>query len=194
MSKKVTVLLVEDDPDFAFLLQKMITQDEKLDFLAHAPDRESALEAARRLSPDIAVMDLNLSGIELDGIEAAKDIRLTTDAKVLLLTSYEQPEIITNASKRAFASGYIYKSQCQTLADTIYKTATSNTPLEHFIKELLLKELTYAERGVLSDLLAGVADTLHPSSLKTIRNQKTSIFKKLGLKNTQELIHIFNNW
>ena len=129
----------------------------------------------------------------MDGIEASKEIRLATDAKVLLLTSYEQPEIIINASKRAFASGCVFKSQCQTLTDTIHKTATSHTPQEQFIRELLMSDLTSAERSVLCDLLDGKIDTLSASSLKTIANQKTSIFKKFGLKSTSELVRVFRD-
>jgi len=30
--------------------------------------------------------------------------------------------------------------------------------------------------------------------MKTVANQKTNIFKKLGLKNTNELVHIFKDW
>lgn len=194
MSERVRVLLVEDDQDFVFLIQKIIRKDAKLDYLGHASDRESGLEMVRKLKPDIVVMDLNLSGSELDGIETAKEVRLTTDAKVLLLTSYEQPEIVINASKRSFASGYIFKSQCQTLADIINKTAVSVTPQALFIKQLLLSELTGAERSVLNNLIDKEANDLSVSSLKTIANQKTSIFKKLGLKNTDELIRVLRNW
>lgn len=192
MSDKTKVLLAEDDQDFVFLIQKMINQNANLDYLGHASSREDSVKLALKLKPDIVVMDLNLSGSELDGIEAAKEIRLTTGAKILLLTSYEKPEIIINASKKTFASGYVFKSQCQTLADTIHKTATSSTPQGEFIKELLIGELTPAERGVLNHLLEGDTDTL-PSSLKTIANQKTSIFRKLGLRNTSELIRVFRN-
>ena len=194
MSKAVKVTLVEDDLDFAYLIQKLITKDERMFFLEHAVNHAAGVEAAVRLRPDVVVMDLNLSGSELDGIAAAKEIRLATDAKVVLLTSYEQPEIIIDASKRAFASGYVFKSQCTVLTDTIYKTSVSNTPQEVFIKELLLNELSYAERSVLNELLSGEVEAAAQSSQKTKANQKTSIFKKLGLRNTNELIHIFRNW
>ena len=194
MSDVVRVLLVEDDRDFAFLIQKLIDKDDKLEFAGHADCRALGVEMAHRLKPNVVVMDLNLYGSELDGIDAAKEIRLATDAKVLLLTSYEQPEIIIEASKKAFASGYIFKSQCHTIADTIYKTAVSDTPQALFIKELLLSGLSAAERGVLNDLIEGNIQTLTSSSLKTIANQKTSIFKKIGVKSTGELVRLLKNW
>ena len=192
MSEKVKVLLVEDDSDFVFLIQKMIKQDPHLDFIGYASNSVSGVEMAQRLRPDIVLMDLNLSGHELDGAAAAKEIRLKTDAKILLLTSYEQPEIIISQSKKAFASGYVFKSQCQTLPDIVRKTAISHTPQEQFIKELVLQELSPAERNVLDTILGGGNST--QSTMKTVANQKTNIFKKLGLKNTNELVHIFKDW
>ena len=110
MSALIKTLLVEDDRDFAFLLQKMIEKDERLEFTGHAEDKITGIEMAVKLKPDIVIMDLNLSGNELDGIETAKNIRLKTDAKILLLTSYEKHDVVINASKKAFASGYIFKN------------------------------------------------------------------------------------
>lgn len=192
MLDKIKVLLVEDDLDFVYLIEKMITSDDALDFIAYAENQLIGIELAKSLQPDIVLMDLNLSKNDLDGIEVAKEIRLATNAKIILLTSFEQPEIIIKASKQTFASGYVFKSQCQTLTDIIKKTATYHTPQEQFIKELVLQDLTEAERGVL-DMLFKTGFVLQ-STVKTIANQKTNIFKKLGLKNTHELAHIFNNW
>lgn len=189
MPDKINVLLVENDLDFVFLIRKMIEKDDTLHFVAYAENGADGVDLAGSLRPDIVLMDLNLSKGELDGVEAAKEIRLATNAKVLLLTSFEQPEIIVNASKKAFASGYIFKSQSQTLTDTIHRTAMGSTPQEQFIKELILQDLSPAERSVFDMMLGKEAET--HSAMKTIANQKTSIFKKLGLRNTGELLHIF---
>ena len=188
MAQIVSVFLVEDDPDFAYLIIKMINSDDRLRFIGHASDRPSSVEQVQKLAPDIVVMDLNLSWSELDGIEAAREIRLTTHAKILFLTSFEQPEIILNASKNAFASGYVFKSHCQTLTDTIYRTATSDSPQELFIRELLLATLSPAERAIFNDLVDGDADPQSSSSLKTVANQKTSIFRKLGASDRREAV------
>jgi len=146
------------------------------------------------MKPDIVVMDLNLSGNNLDGIEAAKEIRKITGIKILLLTAYEQKDIIIDASIRAFASGYVLKSQYQTIAQIIYETATSNTPQKEFIKELTLSVLSYAERGVLLDMINDTNFYTSQSSQSTVDNQKTNIYKKLGLKSKKEIIKVFKNW
>jgi len=192
MDKKVKVLLVEDDKDFAYLIQKLITQDERLNLVGHSANKSLAIDMANDLKPDLVIMDLSLSFGEMDGIETAKEITLSTGAKVLFLTSFEQPNVIIKASKQAFASGYVFKSQCQEIAETVYRTATSHTPQEAFIRELLLNELSSAEKDILNYMLKGERETSIPSSKKTIANQKTSIFRKLGVKNTNELLMIFN--
>jgi DNA-binding NarL/FixJ family response regulator len=195
MEKQIKVLLIEDDSDFVYLIKKEIEKDERLKYIGYASNKALGTAMAREHNPAVVVTDLNLSGSELDGIDAAKEIRLTTGAKILLLTSFEQPDIVIDAAKKSFASGYIFKSQCSTLlTDTIYKIATSKTPQELFIRELLVGELTSAERSVLNDLITGNTKAAVSSSLKTIANQKTSIFKKLGLRNTDELFAVFRDW
>ena len=64
-------------------------------------------------------MDLSLSRNGMEGVEAARVIRRQTDAKVLILSGYEDPEIVLGASRRAFASGYIMKSQFFMMVPTI---------------------------------------------------------------------------
>ena len=191
MSKKIKVLLVEDDLDFAYLIEKVICSDERLDLIGHATNKTSAVNLACGLKPDIVVMDLNLSGADLDGIEASKEIGILTGSKVLLLTSLEQTDVIINASKKAFASGYIFKSHYETITDTIYNTAVSRTPQEEFIKELVLSDLSSAERAVFTDMLNEEINLTISSAGKTIANQKTSIYKKLGVRGSDELIRIF---
>jgi DNA-binding NarL/FixJ family response regulator len=72
----------------------------------------------------------------------------------------------------------------------VYRTAVSKTPQELFITELLLSELTPAERHVLNALTKNSGGTHSPASSKTIANQKTSIFRKIGVRSTDELVHV----
>ncbi len=185
------VVLVEDDPDFVYLIRQAIQRCEALSFLAAATNGEEGVALCKKLRPQVVLMDLNLPG-GIDGVAAARAIRLATETRVLLLTSCEDPETIIRASKQAFASGYIFKSQCQTLTDVICRTAESATPQAALIKELVLSALSSAERGVVEMLLSG--DMALSSAEKTIANQKTSIFRKLGLRSTAELVHVFRCW
>ena len=194
MGKKVRVLLIDDNPDFASNFKEIVSFDDRLEFLGSAPDWESGVDMAQGLRPDIVVMDLNLSGSALDGIDAAKEIRIKTGIPVLLLTAYENEEIILNASKKSFASGYVFKSQFMCIDDIIYHTVASNTVEKTLIKDLILRELTSAEAAVLKGLVDKDINKYTHASPSTIEKQLSSIFRKLGVRNSKELMMVFQNW
>lgn len=190
-TSKIQILLIEDDKDFVYLIKRMIEHEADMEFCTYAETSLAGIELASSLEPDIVLADLNLTGSRLDGIEAARQIRIRTNAKVLLLTSIEDPATIIRASKQSFASGYIFKSQCQSLCRQIRETYCGSTVQELFIRELILQDLSAAEKTVF-DMITGKKVQIL-SSEKTIANQKTNILKKLGLKNQKELLHIFGD-
>lgn len=187
--EQIRILIVEDDEDFVFLICSTLEKNPDMEVCGVCLGSGEAVDEALQLSPDIVLMDLNLSG-SLDGIEAARKIRLATDARVIILTSLDDPDIITKAAARSFASGYVLKSQFSLLSETIRATAGGFTPQEHFIQTLILGALSPAERTVF-DMMLGKKIELQ-SSPKTLANQKGSILHKLGLRSQQELEHIFH--
>ena len=187
--KKIRIQIVEDDPDYHYLIERALKSVHDFELCTGCYDGHSALSAALREQPDIVLMDLNLSKNELDGIETARKIRLTTNARIIILTSYENSETVIQASTRAFASAYLYKSSFSTLIPTIRETAENVTPQTHLICSVLLAPLTDAERSILFYTL-GQNIELHSSS-KTIYNQQAGILRKLDLASKKELIHIF---
>ena len=194
MGKKVRVLLIDDNYEFASNFREIISFDERLEYLGDAPDWGAGVSLAMALRPDIVVMDLNLSGSALDGIDAAKEIRIKTGIPVLLLTAYENEEIILNASKKSFASGYVFKSQFMSVADIIFHTVGSNTVEKTLIKDLILHDLTNAEAAVLKGLLDRDINKFTHASPSTIEKQLSSIYRKLGVRNSKELMMVFQNW
>ncbi len=185
MNSRIRVLVVEDDEDFAFLIKQHIERDEELECVGIAGNPDEALRLSCEQLPQIVLMDLNLSTSDFDGVEVSKDIRIQTGAKIIILTSLESAHIVKHAVKRAFASDYLFKSQFSVLCDTVRHVAKGTTPHQILIKQLILEDLSAAERSVL-ELIIG-KDIGIKSANKTISNQKTSILKKLGLKNTNEL-------
>lgn len=186
---KIRILIVEDDEDFVFLIRCTLEKNQDMEVCAACLEGREAVDEALRLRPDIVLMDLNLSG-SLDGIETARKIRLETDAKVIILTSLDDPDTITKAAARSFASGYVLKSQFNLLSETIRATSGGFTPQEYFIQSLILSALSPAERTVFEMMLGKKIEL--QSSPKTLANQKGSILHKLGLRSQQELEHIFH--
>lgn len=190
MTDNIQILIVEDDQDFSFLIKGMIQKEPRMHVAGCASNRRQAVDMACRLRPDIVLMDLNLSSTQLDGIEASREIRLLTDARIIILTAFEDPRITINACKQAYACAYVFKSQFSLLADTIRSAADGTSPQEQMINALILSDLSDAERSVFKLMLG--KDICLKSTQKTIYNQKASLLKKLHLKNQAELIHIFS--
>jgi response regulator NasT len=74
--------------------------------VAEARDGEEAVELARRHKPDLAVMDVKMP--RLDGIEAARKILEERPLPIVMLTAFDQRELIERAAE-AGAYGYLVK-------------------------------------------------------------------------------------
>lgn len=188
--RPIRILVVEDDEDFQHLIVQTLELEDDFTIVGLCRNKEEAVDTALRTLPDIVLMDLNLSGSGMEGIEAAKAIRKQTDAKVLILSGYEDPEIVLDASRRAFASGYIMKSQFFMMVPTIQQTMQGPTPQSHMIRAAMMQQLSGAEQSVCRRMLG--EEVLLRSSEKTIANQQTSILKKLGVSSKKELCHILS--
>ena len=79
----VRVLVVEDEQPIRDLVARYLARD-AFD-VAVAADGREALEVARRQRPDVVILDLNLPG--LDGLEVCRQLRVFSDAYVIMLTA-----------------------------------------------------------------------------------------------------------
>lgn len=188
--EKTRILIVEDDLDFCQLISQVIGREKDMEVVGICQTGQEALNEARDKEPDMVLMDLNLTGKELDGINAARQIRLETKAKVIILTAYDAPDTVIEASTGALASGYVLKDQFFMLVPTIRQTMLGPTPQSHMICACLLNVLSPAEKSVFWGML-GKKVKVH-SSHKTIANQQTSVLRKLKMANRQELLHVFD--
>ncbi|WP_162610507.1 response regulator [Blautia sp. An249] len=187
----ITVYLVEDDKDFCLLIQRTIEKAEDMEFLGCTNHPETALEQVEELKPDVVLVDLCLDGESLEGIETARKIRLSSDAKVLILTGYEDMNTVSEACFRSFASEYIFKKDFLYLTDRIRASATGITSSEILIFSLIVNRLTPSEKSQLYKILG--KDIQLMSSPKTQANQKSQLLKRLGLSDSREIIHLFKN-
>ncbi|WP_445442636.1 response regulator [Clavibacter sp. km1a] len=105
----ITVLVVDDQPLIRQAVSDILDVDPRTSVVGTAVDGRDAAEAARRLRPDIVLMDIRMP--ELDGIGATAEIcadPALADTRVLILTTFEEDEYLV-AALRAGASGFIGK-------------------------------------------------------------------------------------
>lgn len=185
-------MIIEDDEDFLFLIQQTLKNEPDFEICALCSSKKEAASTASTASPDIVLLDLKLESSWMDGVEIARTIRIETNAQVIILTSFDQPEIILNACRQAFASAYILKNQFSLLVPTIRTTFSGVTPQSLLIYNLIIEVLSPAERIVLEQIM-GREISLR-STNKTISNQQSSILHKLDLSSKNELRHILSTY
>jgi AmiR/NasT family two-component response regulator len=99
------VLVVEDEALIRLDLAEMLTEEGYV-VAGEAGDGEQAVELARRLHPDLVIMDIKMP--KVDGITAATTIVDERIAPVVMLTAFSQRELITQA-RDAGAMAYLVK-------------------------------------------------------------------------------------
>ncbi|MCX7920705.1 MAG: response regulator transcription factor [Clostridia bacterium] len=195
---KIKVAIVEDEPQWQRALSEFLARQENISIVWKASTKEEALHIAGNSDEDIIIMDINLHGNECDGIEAALEILNFKKVKIIMLTSLNKEEIITD-SFTAGAVNYINKRNYKQLPQAILAAYENNSPLEVLLKEFSrLKEeeqmrmLTPAEKEIFSLIEEGynkpqAGETLF-KSVHTLKNQIRNILKKLNVKSAQEAV------
>jgi AmiR/NasT family two-component response regulator len=102
----VRVIIADDESIIRIDLRETLTAQGYL-VVGEAADGRSAVNLARELRPDIVIMDIKMPG-DIDGIEAARILTREKIAPVLLLTAYNQRELVEGA-KDAGVVGYLVK-------------------------------------------------------------------------------------
>ena len=108
MSDLIRVLVVDDHLVVREGLCALLIPYNGMEVVGEAADGTEAVEKARLLQPDVILMDLNLP--VKSGLEAIVDIiRENPEARILVLTSYEE-EAKLSAAIKAGALGYLLKN------------------------------------------------------------------------------------
>lgn len=101
----VRVLVVEDNLMVAEMIRGML-EDQAYTIAGVATDSAQAIEAAKTLRPDVIVMDFGLP--DVDGIETTHKIQSVAPAPVVMLTSYDDPNLVAQAGQAGIGA-YLLK-------------------------------------------------------------------------------------
>jgi DNA-binding NarL/FixJ family response regulator len=199
----INVLIVDDHTLFRSGIRKMLEGEPDMCVVGEAGTGREALEQARRLIPDVILMDIKMpeppgSDQALDGIEATRILhREMPHVGIIFCTVYEDDEFVF-AGLQAGGRGYIVKDDDpETMLRAIRAVAHGESLLGPTVaqkvmrqfsalpgkKDPLVDELTPREMEVLKLIADGlsnkdIAETLVLSE-KTVKNHINNIFSKL---------------
>lgn len=202
MSKKVTIVLVDDHAVVRAGVRRLLEQESLFEVIGEAESGEKAYQIFSELKPDVMVMDLSMPG--MGGLEAIRRILMRHErAKILVLSMHEDLSFANQALKLG-AKGYLIKN---TLGDDLVKSIQTVSRGEVFLSDEIAKkmamqsisggqdpihELSAREFEIFRLLAEGleidtIATTLNISS-KTVSNYQTMIKQKLNINTPVELI------
>jgi DNA-binding NarL/FixJ family response regulator len=203
----ITVSIVEDDRETRESLVELLNGTAGLRCLGSYPTGEAVLRDLSAKPPDVALVDINLPG--MNGIECVAKLKARLPPlQVLMLTTYEDSDLIFN-SLRAGARGYLLKNMSTLeLVQAVVQVHAGGAPMsmqiarkvvdyffqiEHSASEL--EKLTKREREILALLAKGclykkIGDSLD-ISLSTVQTHIQHIYEKLHVQSRTEATLIF---
>jgi len=209
---KIKVWIVEDDRDWLRGLVAYLNKEQDIEVVwtaSRADDvRQALMEGKQQSVPaDVVLMDIMLDG-RPEGVLLAEEAAIATGARVIMLTSMEEKELIFR-SFQAGAIDYQIKSDFESLPEAVRSAYRSQSPINAAVAERMREEfrrLKQMEREFeakkLGDLITPselqlldlidqgytqpqIADKL-VVSIRTVKNHVNHILKKLNLSGSRE--------
>lgn len=196
--EKIRVMLADDHLVVRMGLASVLKFEKGVEVVAQVEDGKQAVETWRKVRPDVTVMDIRMP--VLDGIAATAAIRAEDpDARILILTTYEEPQAIRRALK-AGAQGCLLKNASQTLLAKAIRDVHAGRPFVMPEIEARLKEqeqqpsLTERQLEILRLLARGLTnkDIARQFGITTdgVKAHLTTLFAKLGVADRTEAVAV----
>lgn len=207
----IRILLADDQAMVRTGLRMILEAQSDLVVVGEAAEGREAVEQARRLRPDVVLMDVRMPG--LDGLEATRRLAgagVEESPRVIVLTTFDVDEYVVEAL-RAGASGFLLKdAPADVLLDGIRAVASGDALLAPSVTRRLidrfvasyprldaqvetdLATLTDRERQVLTLMARGLSNDEIGERLyvgeSTVKTHVSSILSKLHLRDRVQAV------
>jgi DNA-binding NarL/FixJ family response regulator len=167
----IRILIADDQPLMRQGFAMILSAQQDMEVVGEAGTGTAAVEQARKLSPDVIMMDIQMPG--MDGIAATRQLR---DSKVLILTTFGSQQHVAHAL-RAGASGFLLKdSTPEQLVHAVRVIASGDALLDPAITRELIKRA-----------LPSLTEPAVPPRFDSLSDRETQVLRLLaqGMSNAE---------
>ena len=206
------IVIVDDHPLFRKGLEELIQSDDSFAVCGQAGNAAEAMDMIRKLSPELAIVDLSLPGT--NGIELIKNIRAEFPKLPILVLSMHDESLYAVRALRAGADGYVMKHEAmanviqairevfdgrpylspamaaQVITQFAHRQAEGQADAVERLSDRELEVLELIGKG---HEVRQIAKLLHLSP-KTVETHRAHIKDKLDLKNSREVARFALQW
>jgi DNA-binding NarL/FixJ family response regulator len=198
----VKVLIADDDALVREGLKVILQTDDRFEVVALAANGAEAVAVCTRRAVDVALLDVRMP--VLDGLAAAREIASKTRTRALILTTFDDDELVTGAITSG-ARGYLLKSSTpERIKDAIRMVADGGTVLQDAAMDRLKHRLSAPppariDEGLFSEreleVIKAIAEGLSNKEIAerlfmsegTVKNHVSSILDKTGLDHRTQI-------
>ncbi|HUN25196.1 MAG TPA: response regulator transcription factor [Steroidobacteraceae bacterium] len=202
----VRILIADDHELIRRGLVAAVADRPEWTVVAEAANGRQAVELARKLNPHIVILDLTMP--ELNGLDAARQIRALAPAtRILIVTAHESEQLVREVLE-AGATGYVLKSDAGGVlvraidallaGRSFFTSSVGRLVLEGYLRGGRVEErageqrLSPREREIVQLLAEGQSNKdvarILELSVKTVETHRGNIMNKLGLDSLAELV------
>jgi DNA-binding NarL/FixJ family response regulator len=190
----IRILLADDHVLVRAGLSQLLDAQPDIEVVGVACDGQEALEMARKLSPDVVLMDLQMPIV--DGITAIGELTVNLpEISVIALTTFQEPQQVT-AALAAGARGYLVKDvEPEVLVAGIRAVVNGGAPLSPSVAAQLLRSaasqptmvgsVTQRERQILRLIVSGQSNKQIGRELgiseKTVKSHCGRLFQRINV-------------
>jgi DNA-binding NarL/FixJ family response regulator len=199
---RIKVLIADDDALVREGLRVIFEMDNRFEVAAVATNGMEAVDVCARKRVDVALLDVRMP--VMDGITAAARIASAGKTRVLILTTFDDDEMIANALTGG-ARGYLLKSSPpERIKDSVRMVAEGGTVLQDAAMDKLKERLAAPREGRLPEglftdreleVIKTIAEGLSNKEIArrlfisegTVKNHVTAILDKTGLDHRTQI-------
>lgn len=193
----IRVLLAEDQGMMRGALARLLSLEPDIEVVAEAACGSGVVSSAQQALPDVALLDIEMPG--MNGLDACAALKKALPAcRVVILTTFGRPGYLRRAME-AGATGFLVKdAPVSDLAVALRRVMAGERVIDPDLASVALGEganpLTERERDVLRTAyggasLADIAGRLFISE-GTVRNHLSAAIQKLEVRNREQAIHV----